>query len=263
MLRTAFRHISIALLFSGSAIFLFSCGSKPVEAEHDDEGLMTDYSEDLTISETENGRLRYVVKTPLSESYSLAREPYREFRRGVDVVTYRSDSVGGVDVTLTANYAIHYEKRRLWEAKGNVVIRKSDGREVYTQQLFWNEKSGRVWSNVDTRIVEEGGRGSYVVEGFESDDRFRELSFRKIKGRMLLNVEPTQQDDSVRRESARRDSVRKAMERQSRELPAGGDKKPVPKITVPSSLNASGALRKEDDKPQPPRSPEVKKIRKL
>lgn len=251
MLRSTFRHIPIALLLTGSAIFLFSCGSKPAEAEHDDESLMTDYSEDLTISETENGRLRYVVKTPLSESYTLAREPYREFRRGVDVVTYRSDSVGGVDVTLTANYAIHYEKRRLWEAKGNVVIKKSDGREVYTQQLFWNEKTGRVWSNVDTRIVEEGGRGSYVVEGFESDDRFRELSFRKIKGRMLLNVEPTQQSDSARRESARRDSVRKAQESDRKERLRNVGGKPNPPAA------------RSDDKPQPlRRRPEAKEIRK-
>lgn len=262
MLRTAFRHISIALLFSGSAIFLFSCGSKPAEAEHDDEGLMTDYSEDLTVSETENGVLRYVVKAPLSESYSLAREPYREFRRGVDVVTYRSDSVGGVDVTLTADYAIHYEKRRLWEAKGNVVIRKSDGREVYTQQLFWNEKTGRVWSNVDTRIVEEGGRGSYVVEGFESDDRFRDLSFRKIKGRMLLNVEPTRQNDSTRRESARRDSMRREMDRERRERAESMDNGTKPQTEPVVRPNAPGRIRRAGDRSEPFRMQEFKEIRK-
>lgn len=257
MFRSRSRHILIALLLTGSAIFLFSCGSKPAEAEHDDENLMTDYSEELTVSETENGVLRYVVEAPLSESYSLAREPYREFRRGVDVVTYRSDSVGGVDVTLTADYAIHYEKRRLWEAKGNVVIKKSDGREVYTQQLFWNEKTGRVWSNVDTRIVEEGGRGSYVVEGFESDDRFRDLSFRKIKGRMLLNVEPTRQNDSTRREAARRDSTRKALDRQRRERAEklGGNSDPQPIPTGPAPERSPKVPRL--------REPQQKQIRKF
>ena len=42
---------------------------------------------------------------------------------------------------LTANYAIYYENRKLWEAKGNVVVVKSDGKNLYTQQLFWNQQT--------------------------------------------------------------------------------------------------------------------------
>lgn len=53
----------------------------------------------------------------------LAKEPYQEFRKGVDIVTYQKDSTGAVDATLTANYAIHYGNRKLWEAKGNVVVK--------------------------------------------------------------------------------------------------------------------------------------------
>ena len=57
------------------------------------------------------------------------KEPYQEFRKGVDIVTYQKDSIGAVDATLTANYAIHYGNRKLWEAKGNVVVKKSNGQE--------------------------------------------------------------------------------------------------------------------------------------
>ena len=108
---------------------------------------MTEYSEHLTMTNTENGRKSYVFTAPLVEGYSLAKEPYQEFRKGVDIVTYQKDSIGAVDATLTANYAIHYGNRKLWEAKGNVVVKKSNGQELYTQQLFWNEKTRRIWSN--------------------------------------------------------------------------------------------------------------------
>ena len=63
---------------------------------------------------------------PLVEGYSLAKEPYQEFRKGVDIVTYQKDSTGAVDATLTANYAIHYgESENYGKPKGNVVSEKN------------------------------------------------------------------------------------------------------------------------------------------
>ena len=158
MLRSIQRYAQVALLIAGSAILLYSCDKESVAEEPNDEALMTEYSEHLTMTNTENGRKSYVFTAPLVEGYSLAKEPYQEFRKGVDIVTYQKDSTGAVDATLTANYAIHYGNRKLWEAKGNVVVKKSNGQELYTQQLFWNEKTRRIWSNVDSKIVEESGK---------------------------------------------------------------------------------------------------------
>ncbi len=185
MLRSIQRYAQVALLIAGSAILLYSCDKESVAEEPNDEALMTEYSEHLTMTNTENGRKSYVFTAPLVEGYSLAKEPYQEFRKGVDIVTYQKDSTGAVDATLTANYAIHYGNRKLWEAKGNVVVKKSNGQELYTQQLFWNEKTRRIWSNVDSKIVEESGN-SYIVEGFESDDQLKDWKFRRIKGRMWV-----------------------------------------------------------------------------
>ena len=118
---------------------------------------MTEYSEDLSVVMSQNGRRSYHFVTPLLEGYSLAREPYREFRKGVKITTYQNDSLTTVDAVLTANYAIYYENRKLWEAKGDVVVVKSDGKTLYTQQLFWNAKTQRIYSNVDTKIVQNEG----------------------------------------------------------------------------------------------------------
>lgn len=118
MLRSIQRYAQVALLIAGSAILLYSCDKESVAEEPNDEALMTEYSEHLTMTNTENGRKSYVFTAPLVEGYSLAKEPYQEFRKGVDIVTYQKDSTGAVDATLTANYAIHYGNRKLWEAKG-------------------------------------------------------------------------------------------------------------------------------------------------
>lgn len=89
---------------------------------------------------------------------------------------------------LTANYAIYYEKRELWEAKGNVVVEKSDGKTLYTQQLFWNAQTDKVYSNVDSKIVQNNGRDVFIGEGFESDASFKEWRFRRMKGRMEVEM---------------------------------------------------------------------------
>lgn len=188
----------VALSVVGSAILLFSCdNAKEGETEASKETMMTEYSENLSVVMSQNGRRSYHFKAPLVEGYSLAREPYREFRKGVEMTTYKDDSLSTVDAVLTANYAIYYENRELWEAKGNVVVEKSDGKTLYTQQLFWNARTKKIYSNVDSKIVQNGGRDVFIGEGFESDEEFKDWRFRRMKGRMEVEIEPTGRADST------------------------------------------------------------------
>ncbi len=158
---------------------------------------MTEYSENLSMVVSQNGRRSYFFETPMLEGYTLAREPYREFRKGVKITTYQNDSLSSVDVVLTANYAIYYENRELWEAKGNVVAEKADGKKLYTQQLFWNAKTKKIYSNVDSKIVQNEGRDVFVGEGFESDEEFKDWRFRRMKGRMEVDVTQRESSDSL------------------------------------------------------------------
>ena len=196
--RTA-RYFRVALSVAGSAILLFSCGEQDAAASGSEETMMTEYSENLSVVMSQNGRRSYHFVTPLLEGYSQAREPYREFRKGVKITTYKNDSLSEVDAVLTANYAIYYENRELWEAKGNVVVRKSDGKDLYTQQLFWNARTKKIYSNVDSKIVQNNGRDVFIGEGFESDEEFKDWRFRRMKGRM--EVEMKQSADSAATDS--------------------------------------------------------------
>ena len=196
---TAFRekYLSMALSLVGSAVLLCACEDTPPPVDPAaEETMMTEYCEDLTIVESENGQRSYRFTAPLVEGYSQAREPYREFRKGVRMVTYQDDSLSSVDVVLTANYAIYYEKRKLWEAKGNVVVEKFDGKKLYTQQLFWNATTKKVYSNVDTRIV-QGDRVDAIGAGFETDEEFKDWRFRYSRGQTEVDVSPREPSDSV------------------------------------------------------------------
>ena len=181
------KSILVALLILGSAILLFSCKSKDGAAEESLDAIKTEESENLTIIMSENGRKSYLFKTPLLEGYTLGRDPYREFRKGISITTYQDDSLTTVNAVLVANYAIYYENRKLWEAKGDVVITKHDGTRLYTQQLFWNSITKRIYSNVDTRLVTD--TDEVIGEGFESDEDMTEPRFRRWKGKMQVDTE--------------------------------------------------------------------------
>lgn len=226
------RFFKVALSVTGSAILLFSCADEDMgKASASDETLMTEYSEDLSVVMSQNGRRSYHFVTPLLEGYTQAREPYREFRKGVKITTYKNDSLTTVDAILTANYAIYYEKRELWEAKGNVVVEKSDGKTLYTQQLFWNARTKKIYSNVDSKIVQNNGRDVFIGEGFESDEEFKDWRFRRMKGRM--EVEVKQNADSTASDST---AVRSRPEPPRSEPPAREARsveKPAPETARP------------------------------
>lgn len=239
------RSMLVALLLAGSAILLSSCAEKKSGGEESPyEGLMTEYSTNRTITATENGKKKYEFFTPLLEGYTAGKDPYREFRKGVRISTYKADSANVVDVTLTANYAIYYENRKLWEAKGDVVVKKSDGKELYTEQLFWNAITKKIYSNVDSKIVQPDG--VFFVSSFESDEEFRYWSSREMDGRMEVEFSPAEPAERPSEEGAAAEPA--PAKEKAAPAPAPVKEKTAPEPKLRRRPTAPGEdIRKMDD----------------
>ena len=203
---------------------------------------MTEYSENLSIVMSENGQKSYHFETPLMEGYTLARDPYREFRRGVKITMFEEDSTSNDAATLTANYAIFYENRKLWEAKGDVVVIQTNGRRLYTQQLFWNQATHRIYSNVDSRIID--GEEMTNCEGFESDEEMTQWKYRKLKGvtYFTMSEDGGAKGDStkVNKTSSKKESAKPAAKpaakpKTANNKPKVGQRPKTPVITPASS----------------------------
>lgn len=255
----------VALLLVGSAILLFSCKSDKGREDELLDAIKTEESEDLTIIMSENGRKSYLFKTPLLEGYTLGRDPYREFRKGISITTYQDDSLTMVNAVLVANYAIYYENRKLWEAKGDVVVTKHDGTRLYTQQLFWNSLTKRIYSNVDTKLVTE--TDEIVGEGFESDEEMTQPRFRHWKGRLQVDTEQLQSgsddEDAAEEQSAnkRGDEVVKPAESKSTPKPASKPQQSAPKPAIKPVPQQPATPKLDGKMPTPVTNPELKPMR--
>ncbi len=244
------RYAVIALSMLGSATLLFSCNNKPQSTVYDYETLMTESSENRTITMMENGLRSYTFTTPLMEGYSMATNPYQEFRRGIEMTTFTSDSTNLQDATITANYAIYYENQKLWEAKGNVVIIKNNREEgdttitghteIYTQQLFWNATTKKIYSNVDTKILQPDGWHFGV--GFDADEDLKNIHFRKYSSEMEFDMsQPTPEEleanskTEEKKAEDKKDEGKKTESKAREKQPDNKSNRPTPNPSRPTS----------------------------
>ena len=139
-------------------------------------------AKNIEINYTENGRLKVQVLAPESHYFQFAEEPYNEFPLGIEVNNF-TDSLT-IDSKLTSNYAIYYEKKKLWNARYDVVARNSKGEVLNTEQLFWDEEAKRIYSYDMVKIT--SGDDVLFGEGFESDENFNDWVIKKPTGTMYV-----------------------------------------------------------------------------
>ncbi len=184
----------VALALASAAV-VFGCTPKdPPPAMADPETTPTLVSHNLTVINSMNGQRRYRMETPLAERYEEATEPFTEFRQGIKVETF--DSLLQIDSDIIADYAHYNEVTELWTARGHVVIKsyKRD-RVVYTERMYWNQKSGRIYNDTVAKVVDGGS--VHIGWNFDANQEFTEWRFYNTSGQVEVDDNPTQPSDSI------------------------------------------------------------------
>ena len=133
---------------------------------------------------TDSAKLKIQVTAPVIDYYSSIEKPYTEFPKGLEVLFY--DRYQKVNSSIRANYAINYEKKELWKAKGDVVAVNDKGDKLNTEEMFWNQKDEMIYSDKFSKITTEDGT-YYGKEGFEADQNLEHWVLKGSSG--LVNVE--------------------------------------------------------------------------
>ena len=168
------RGIAIVLLTIVMPLsFLLSCNrdkQERVEVFFDPQTSFTMKKINVVSTILDSGIIRYKLITPTWLIFGKASEPYQFFPDGIYGEQFDSllNSVG----SIKADTAYYYERRKLWEAKGNVDITNVEGIRVQTSQIFWDQQKKSIYSDAFTRVT----KGDRVQTGtsFRSNEDLSE-----------------------------------------------------------------------------------------
>jgi LPS export ABC transporter protein LptC len=182
-----YRAFIILVPALAGTLLFFSCKTnlEKVQELAERENVPGVVAYNIEILYTEQGKAKIKVLAAESRYYQFAKEPYNEFPKGITVYNY-NDSLEVVS-TLTANYAIFYEAKKLWIARYNVVATNAKGEVLNTEQLFWDQNAKRIYSNDMVKITD--GEDVLFGEGMESDEAFDSWEILKPSGNMYVNEE--------------------------------------------------------------------------
>lgn len=137
---------------------------------------------EVTINYTDSGFLRAKIYSPLIEHYQQKAEPYSEMKKGVKGFFY--DNNGKIESSLTAEYAISYETRRIIIVKNNVRVLNMRGEEMETEKLIWDQQKEKIYTDkfVKIKTPDEILYGN----GLESNQSFTQYRINKLRGRITV-----------------------------------------------------------------------------
>ena len=138
---------------------------------------------DLEVIYSDSGFIQAKLQSPLMKKYE-ADDAYYEFPDGFKVILY--DSLQNEKSEITANYGINWEKKKIIEAKNNVVVlNKAKNEKLETEHLIWDQKKGVIFSDVFITITKPDA--VIYGDGLTSDQDFTHYDIKNPTGELSIN----------------------------------------------------------------------------
>lgn len=204
------------------------------DLDFDPETTPTMFTDSVETFISDSGYVRYKIEADVWYVFDEAERPNWKFNRGLYLEQY-NDSMSVIS-TFICDSAIYLSNDKLWEFIGNVRMRNQAGDRFLTEQMYWDTRSHKIYSDSFIHIE----RADRIIEGFgfETDEKIRDYIVRRPT--MIIPV-----SDFNRRQSSEQAS--------GEPLPDGDDfaveatepdtitaAEPQPKSRRPSPVRASG-----------------------
>lgn len=148
----------------------------PAVHDRDSASMMISYGVNTLISDS--GVIKYRIVTERWE-VNTVRNPSRWiFGKGLFFEQF--DEKFHVQSYIQCDTAYYYDQKKLWELRSRVSILTKDGLRFTSQQLFWDQASHELYSNVPSRLVtpDRTLEGTY----FRSDERMTRYFVSNSRG---------------------------------------------------------------------------------
>lgn len=142
----------------------------------------------MEIMYSDSGKVQMKLTAPLIKQYKKVEKPYLEFPEGIHMYFY--NEYYEYKAEMQADYAIYYNEDKYWQARGNVIaINYEKDEKLNTQELFWDEKTQKIYSNSFSRIENRDGT-FYGQYGFEANQNLTNWKLKGSKGTLHIKDEP-------------------------------------------------------------------------
>ncbi|WP_296313701.1 LPS export ABC transporter periplasmic protein LptC [Winogradskyella sp. UBA3174] len=115
--------------------------------------------------------------SPKMLDYSNRDFSFSEFPEGIELKVYNDDQQ---QTTILAKYAIYYTDMDIIDLQGNVRVATPEKDTLFTDQLYYNEKSEWVFTNQPFIFKRTSGITHGI--GFDSDKTFKKFQMLEMGG---------------------------------------------------------------------------------
>ena len=216
-MKLSLHHSLLTFLF---VCFIASC-TEPVEhtalavRARDSVAVMTSWGVNTLISDS--GVIKYRIVTEKWEVNENKRPPRWIFEKGLFLEQF--DEKFHVQAYIQCDTAYYYSQKKLWELRSRVRVRTKDGLRFTSQELFWDQNTHELYSNVFSRLItpDRTLQGSY----FRSDEKMTRYMVTNTKGSFSQSdLEGGNSDSGT--SAAEQDSIQKSQRSQA--VPERGGK---------------------------------------
>lgn len=148
----------------------------PAVHDRDSASMMISYGVNTLISDS--GVIKYRIVTERWEVNTVCNPSRWIFEKGLFFEQF--DEKFHVQSYIQCDTAYYYDQKKLWELRSRVSILTKDGLRFTSQQLFWDQASHELYSNVPSRLVtpDRTLEGTY----FRSDERMTRYFVSNSRG---------------------------------------------------------------------------------
>lgn len=162
-------------------LFTPSCSNENkdvVEVSFDPEQTYTMKATEVSSLISDSGITRYRLNAKEWLVYGKAAEPFWYFPEGIYVEKF--DTLFQSEASIKADTAYFFDKKGLWRLIGNVEIASLQGERFETEELFWNQKDEKVYSDKYIRIEQSDKIITGI--GFESNQNMTQYKIFNSQG---------------------------------------------------------------------------------
>ncbi len=178
----------------------------PITTEEETQGEVPEMATyNVTMLISDSGVIRYKASTDLWLRYNPdSGEQYQYFPQGIYLE--QLDTLFNPIACIQADTAYNFENQQLWHLIDHVHIVNKDNEHFYTNDLYWDVRRHKVYSDSFIRI--ERPNATLTGYGFQSNDKFTEYVIRQTAGDFPIG-------ETVKHDMATTDSLTAPSEQQA------------------------------------------------